>query len=168
MFRIARLGRADDRSAFTSGHSALDQYFRERVTQDIRRGLCACFVALTEDRRIAGYYTLSAASVLLHELPDETRKKLPRYPSVPAFRLGRLAVDQAFQRQGLGSALLADALIRTQRAEIPAYALVVDAIDQSAVAFYRHHGFITLPHTPMTLFLPLQNYHDCNISIQSW
>jgi len=69
--------------------------------------------------------------------------------------MGRLAVDQAFKGQGLGGALLADALARALRAEIAAYALVVDAKDAAAAAFYRHHGLIALPSQPMTLFLPM-------------
>ncbi|KAG0184462.1 hypothetical protein DFQ28_011089 [Apophysomyces sp. BC1034] len=69
--------------------------------------------------------------------------------------MGRLAVDQAFKGQGLGGALLADALGRSAHSEIAAYALMVDAKDEAAAAFYRHHGFIALPALPLTLFLPL-------------
>jgi GNAT superfamily N-acetyltransferase len=69
--------------------------------------------------------------------------------------MGRLAVDEAFTGQGLGGALLADALERAIRSEIAAYALIVDAKDDTAATFYRHHGFIPLPDTPLTLFLPL-------------
>ena len=75
------------------------------------------------------------------DLPASARKKLPRYPTVPAVRMGRLAVDQEFKGQGLGGALLADALDRAK--------------DNAASAFYQHHGFITLPDSPLTLFLPL-------------
>lgn len=82
-------------------------------------------------------------------------KKLPRYPTVPAVRMGRLAVAQDFKGQGLGGALLADALDRCVRSEIAAYAMVVDAKDESAAAFYRHHGLITLPDQAHILFLPL-------------
>ncbi len=71
--------------------------------------------------------------------------------------MGRLAVDQDFKGQGLGSALLADALDRAARSEIAAFALMVDAKDDVAAAFYRHHGFITLPDTSLTLFLPLSS-----------
>lgn len=74
---------------------------------------------------------------------------------MPAVRLGRLAVDQAFKGQGLGGSLLADALERAARAEIAAFALVVDAKDTSATNFYQHHGFIALPDSPRTMFLPL-------------
>lgn len=146
---------AHDRSVFASGSAPLDRYLREQVTQDIRRRVAACFVAVADEQRIAGYYTLASASLLLADLPSATAKKLPRYPTVPAVRMGRLAVDQAHKGQGLGGALLADALHRTARAEIAAYALMVDAKDEAAVAFYRHHGFIVLPDSPQTLFLPL-------------
>ena len=140
---------------FNSGSGALDAYFKQQVTQDIRRRVTACFVALTREQRIAGYYTLASAGLLLTDLPSNVAKRLPRYPSVPAVRMGRLAIDQGFKGQGLGGALLADALARAASSEIAAYALLVDALDESAVAFYRHHGFVVLPDAPLTLFLPL-------------
>lgn len=93
--------------------------------------------------------------MLLADLPASTGKKLPRYPTVPAVRMGRLAVDQTFKGLGLGGALLADALGRTARSEIAAFALMVDAKDEAAAAFYRHHGFIGLLDGARTLFLPL-------------
>lgn len=154
-FLLARLDAGHDRKGFTSGSEPLDRYLRERVTQDVRRRVAACFVALTDGSRIAGYYTLASASLILAALPAETAQALPRYPTVPAVRMGRLAIDQAFKQQGLGSALLADALDRAARSEIAAYALMVDAKDETAASFYRHHGFITLPDSPLTLFLPL-------------
>src|SRR5690606_10746962 len=123
----------------------------------VRRRVAACFVALAEGQRIAGYYTLASASLLLTDLPASVGKKLPRYPTVPAVRMGRLAVDQAFKGQGLGGALLADALDRAVRSEIAAYALIVDAKDEAAAAFYRHHGLILLPDSPVTCLLPSAN-----------
>jgi GNAT superfamily N-acetyltransferase len=117
--------------------------------------MCPLFVALTEERRIADFYTLASASLLLADLPASLGKKLPRYPTVPAVRMKRLAVAQMFKGQGLGGALLAEALDFAARSEIAAYAMLVDAKDESAVAFYRHHGFIPLPDFPLTLFLPL-------------
>jgi GNAT superfamily N-acetyltransferase len=112
-------------------------------------------VALTDGNRIAGYYTLASASLLLGDLPDSIGKKLPRYPTLPAVRMGRLAVDQAYKGKGLGSALLADALDRVARSEIAAYALMVEAKNEAAAAFYRYHGFVPLPDSPLALFLPL-------------
>lgn len=154
-FQLAPLDAAYDRVAFHSDSEPLNRYLREQVTQDIRRRVAACFVALADGRRIAGYYTLASTSLLLTDLPASTGKKLPRYPTVPAVRMGRLAVDQAFKGQGLGGALLADALDRAARSEIAAFALMVDAKDEAVAAFYRHHGFIVLPSSPLTLFLPL-------------
>lgn len=154
-YRIAPLDAAADRRGFDSGVEALDRYFRERVTQDIRRRIASCFVALDQQNRIAGFYTLAAAGVLLADLPEPIARRLPRYPTVPAIRMGRLAVDRSARGRGLGGALLADALIRCMDSEVPGFALVVDAKDDDAVEFYRHHGFVALAAQPRTLFLPL-------------
>ncbi|HBT97745.1 MAG TPA: GNAT family N-acetyltransferase [Desulfobulbaceae bacterium] len=154
-FLIAPFDASYDRAAFRSDSEPLNRYLREQVTPDIRRRVTACFVALADEQRIAGYYTLASASLLLADLPTSIGKKLPRYPTVPAVRMGRLAVDQVFKGKGLGGALLADALNRAVRSEIAAFALIVDAKDEAAEAFYRHHSFISLPDSPLTLFLPL-------------
>lgn len=154
MFQLAALV-AQERATFHCGVEPLDRYFHTQVTQDMRRRVTACFVAWDAHQRVAAYYTLASASLQLGDLPEATAKKLPRYPSVPTVRMGRLAVDTVFKGQGLGAAMLADALHRAITAEIAAYALVVDAKDSQAQAFYLHHGFIALPQQPLTLFLPL-------------
>ena len=154
-FRVVALGVGHDRAAFHSGSLPLDRYLKEQVTQDMRRRMAACFVALTDEQRVVGFYTLASASLLLNGLPPHMIKKLPRYPTVPAVRLGRLAVDFSFKGQGLGGALLADALDRAVQSEIAAYALLVDARgpppnDRGA----RGHvggdtGFLTPGHTSL-------------------
>src|SRR3990167_6587152 len=101
-FALARLQSSHDRKAFKSGSESLDHYFRQQVTQDVRRSVTACYVVLTAEQRVAGFYTLASASLLLSELPAEVGKKLPRSPSVPAVRMGRLAVDVDFKGLGLG------------------------------------------------------------------
>lgn len=154
-FSVAALDLASDRSYFESGVAALDRYFQTQVGQDIKRRVTACFVATDTQGHIAGYYTLASASVLLTDLPDAVVKKLPRYPSVPAVRMGRLAVNQLYKGKGLGAALLADALRRAVTAEIAAYALVVDAKDENAASFYAHHGFMALPDQPLFMFISL-------------
>jgi len=154
-FDVVRLESGHQRSTFCSGSEPLDSYLKQQVSQDMRRRVTACYVALGADKRIAGYYTLASASILLSDLPRALSKNLPRYPTVPAIRMGRLAVDNAFKGLGLGGALLADALLRSMRAEIAAYALVVDAKDESAAAFYKHHGLVALPNQALKLFLPL-------------
>ena len=158
--QVRALIKSDPRSSFCSTSDALNRYLHEIVMQDIRRRMTACYVAVTEDGVIAGYYTLASASVPLIALPETTRRKLPRYPSVPAVLMGRLAVDQNFQGLGIGSSLLADALLRAKHAEITAFALIVDSKDDKAACVYHHHGFISLQDSPLTLFLPLATVPD--------
>ena len=155
LVHIELLGPQHERATFCSGSEPLDRYFQQQVNQDVRRRVTTCFVALTEGQQVAGYYTLASASILLTDLPQALLKKLPRYPTVPAIRMGRLAVEQGFNGKGLGGALLADALDRACHTEIAAFALVVDAKDRAAADFYLHHGFIAFVATPLTLFLPL-------------
>jgi ribosomal protein S18 acetylase RimI-like enzyme len=145
-----------DRQGFCCGASALDRYFAVQVTQDIRRRFGNCFVAVeVSTRRVAGFYTIAAASIVFGDLPAAVVKKLPRYPSLPAIRIGRLAVDLTFRGRGLGGALLADAAERGLRSEVAAFAMLVDAKDDAAVAFYEHHGFERLLGHTRTLFLAL-------------
>lgn len=152
---IMRLSAAHDRRTFSCGTPLLDRYLREHAGQDERRRFANCFVAVGENARIAGYYTLSATSVLSVEMPAEISTRLPRYPSVPAALIGRLAIDTAFQGKGLGHALLVDAVHRSLRAEPAIFAIVVEAKDDRAVSFYRHYQFQSLAARPMTLFLPV-------------
>ena len=141
-FRIEALG-LHDRSGFSCGVEPLDSYVRNQVGQDIRRRVAACYVAVeTATGRMAGYYTLSAADVALTEIPSDLVRRLPRYPSIPVARIGRLAVDTAFQGGKLGAALLFNAATRAARSEIAVFGLLVDAKDDRAEAFYRHHGFL--------------------------
>ena len=157
-FLIEALGAAHSRSEFSSGVEALDRYFREQVTQDVRRRATTCYVAIdVATDKVAGFYTLAAASIALTDLPEPLAKRLPRYPSVPVARLGRLAVDQAYRGRQLEASLLWDAATRALRSEIAVYALVVDAKDDQAVQFYRHHGFVTFGSLPRQLVLPLAN-----------
>lgn len=156
-FRIEALGAGHDRAAFRSGTEALDRYLNNQAGQDVRRRVSACYVAVAvASGRLAGYYTLAAGGVPLTDLPPALARRLPRYPSVPVARLGRLAVDQAFRGQGLGGALLADAALRAARAEVAVFALVVDAKDDAAVAFYQHHGFVPFEQPVRSLVLALQ------------
>lgn len=156
-FRITVLGK-QDRSAFCCGVDALDRYLQKQASQDMRRSITACYV-LEEiaTGKIAGFYTLSAADIPINDAPEEMTKRLPRYPTLPAARLGRLAVDKAFHGQRLASAMLADAAIRAARNDIAMFAMIVDAKDDDAIAFYRHHGFGSYGSSPKTLIAPLKD-----------
>lgn len=157
-FVIETLNQKHNRKSFSSGMEALDKYFLEQVTQDIRRRATLCYVALElNTERIAGYYTLAAGGVSLVDIPEHLAKRLPRYPSVPVAKLGRLAVDQTYQGQKLGGVLLWDAVSRAMRSEIAVFALVVDAKNDQAEAFYHHYGFVNFGSLPKQLILPLTN-----------
>jgi GNAT superfamily N-acetyltransferase len=155
-FRFEALAEGHDRTAFCCGEVALDRYFQSQVTQDIRRRVTNCFVVVEVATDIvAAYYTLSAASIPLIDLPPDETKRLPRYPTLPAVRIGRLAVERRFQRRGLGELMLMNAVHRTMQDAAAAFTLIVDAKNDQAVAFYRRYGFRSIADRPRTLFLPL-------------
>jgi len=155
-FRFETLGKGHDRASFRCGEPALDLYFQTQVTQDVRRRIANCFVLVEQATgTVAAYYTLSAASIPLVDLPPEEAGRLPRYPTLPAVRIGRLAVGFHFQRRGLGELMLMDAVHRTARDDTAAFALLVDAKNDPAAAFYRRYGFRPVAGRPRTLFLPL-------------
>ena len=142
--RVDPLSAEHDRSAFCCGVPALDRYLREQAGQDARRRIAAPFVALEGNGRVLGFYTLSATSILLTEIPQPLAKRLPRYPRLPATRLGRLATDVSARGAGLGRFLLADAMQRAVRSEIASSAFVVDAKDHAAARFYERESFIAV------------------------
>jgi len=146
-----------DRSAFHCGIAEMDDYFRRLASQDAKRKVAAPFVMLDPDRRIVGYYTLSAYGIRSTELPAAVARKLPKYPLIPATLLGRLAVSREQQGRKLGRLLLMDALHRswTNTAEVASAGVVAEAIDDSARAFYIHHEFIPLPDHPRRLFIAM-------------
>ena len=155
-FVIEPLSSNHDRAGFSCGVEALDRYLHTQAGQDIRRRISNCFVAVPEGSgTIAGYYTLAAASILLVDLPPDDAKRLPRYPVVPAALVGRLAVHREHRGRALGAALVFDAIQRAMRADPAVFALIVDAKDEDAAAFYRHFGFKSFVSRPMSLFLPI-------------
>ena len=158
-FRLEVLSAQHDRNSFDCGVESLNTYFARQAAQDVRRRASACYVALdAKTAKLAGYYTLAAAGVPLTDLPESLTKQLPRYPSVPVARVGRLAVDQAFHGKKLGGALLADAAVRAARSEVAVFALVVDAKDDAAEAFYLHHGFQRFGITARQLIVSLKQF----------
>ncbi|ESQ78554.1 GNAT family N-acetyltransferase [Asticcacaulis sp. YBE204] len=154
-FRIEALSAAHDRQGFVCGSEPLDRYIRTQATQDVKRRISNVFVARDVDGAMAGFYTLAATSLPLTELPPEEIKRLPRYGLLPAALIGRLAINRRFQGQGLGGALIIDAALRAARSEPAIFALIVDAKDDKAVAFYEHYGFRRFISRPDSLFLPM-------------
>jgi GNAT superfamily N-acetyltransferase len=150
------LARHHDRLGFSCGNAALDRYLQRQASQDVRRHLASVFVLSTGSGvRILGYYTLTATSVLVADLPPDETRRIP-YPEVPATLLGRLAVDSEFQGRGYGGYMLIDAGMRALSPSAPAsFAMIVDAIDEAAAQFYSRFGFIAFHEQPGRLFIPL-------------
>lgn len=155
--RIEPLAGHHDRAGFRSGEPALDEYLRRQANQDVKRKIARIFVARgADDTEVVGFYSLSAASFLKSDLPSSLAKRLPRYP-VPAAILGRLAVSERHQGQRIGKFLLFDALNRVigASASVAVYAVIVDAKNDAARAFYLRYGFQPFVAQPMRLFLPM-------------
>lgn len=151
-YRVEPFGAEHLRQDFDCGIAVLDCYTRDLAGQDMKRLVSKCHVACpTGSMEIAGYYTLAAAEVPIGALPEATARKLPRYPTVPVVRMGRLAVDRRHRSIGLGAALIVNAVAQVLRAEIAAFALVVDARDESAAAFYEGRGFVRIAERALVL-----------------
>lgn len=153
------LNSAHKKSDFSCGKEMLDRYIQEQAGQDVKRKLSACFVVNdVETNLLKGYYTLSNNSIPIELVPNQIQKKLPRsYKSIPTTLLGRLAIDNKFQGQGIGKLILIDALKRSYEISktIGSFAVIVDPIDQEAENFYDKYGFIKLPDSGK-MFLPMK------------
>ena len=153
------LGASHDRGAFDCGDEALNRFLKQQARQDQNRRASVCWVLPDPlaPNTIQGYYTLSAYSVRLPELPPDVVKKLPRYPDVPAALIGRLAVDLTRRRKGIGEHLMLDAMNKVLRHSeaMGTVVLVVDAKHEKSAAYYQAHGFIPFPSAPLRLFMHL-------------
>jgi len=154
---IEPLNKIHHRDGFNCGNESLDQYLKKQAGQDVRRRISQVFVARkSNDAEILGFYTLSALSVEAISLPDDIARKLPKHP-LPAALVGRLAVDKKYQGQGIGQALLVDALSRMVRAsrQVAIYVAIVDAKDEMAAEYYEAFGFQRFKKPSHRLYLPL-------------
>ena len=149
-----------DRAAFSCEQESLDRYLKEHATQEIKKRVAAVYVLTPDGKTIAGYYTLSQYAIETGELSPELVQQLhlPKYDKLPATLLGRLARSKQFKGHGLGELLLMGALQRAleHSRNIASVAVVVDAIDENARAFYRRYGFIDIPNRPNRLFIPMK------------
>ncbi len=116
-FTIEALNAHHDRKSFSYDVEPLDSYFRERAAQDVKRRISNCFVMYKGAGTIAGFYTFAATSLPLNDLTEDLKKRLPRYPFVPAGLIGRLAVDSRFRRQEIAGSMIIDAAVRAARSD---------------------------------------------------
>ena len=141
---------------FDCGKPALDHWLRARALANEGK-TSRTFVVPGDSADVLAYYTLATGSVALKAVPRKVRQNLP--DPVPVMVLGRLAVDTRQAGQGIGSALLRDAMQRTLAVSRQAgvRALIVHAIDEEAAGFYTRYGFERLPGEVLTLFLPIES-----------
>jgi ribosomal protein S18 acetylase RimI-like enzyme len=155
---IASLNTGHLRKAFDCGELSLNAYLQRYARQNIKHRINRVFVAtpIGLEKTMVGYYTLSAGSISVDDLPPEQKRRLPQYP-VPVALLGRLAIDKQYQGQRLGSILLADAVQRVEQASevLAVYAIVVEALNTSVAEFYQAFDFIPFNNQPLKLFLPM-------------
>ncbi|MEO1450833.1 MAG: GNAT family N-acetyltransferase [Bacteroidota bacterium] len=157
-FLTVPLSRQHQRAAFRCGHPQLDTYLHRQARQDVKRKISACFVSVTPEGEIKGYYTLSNASIPYAWIPEPIRKRLPpAYTDLPVTLLGRLAISRDHQGQGLGKLLLLDALKRSYLVSrsVASLAVIVDPIDEAAIRFYQRYQFQLLPDSGK-MFLPMK------------
>lgn len=157
--RIDPITRGHEREQFQCGNLFLNTYLHRYARQNSEKGLAKAYVmTLMDDRKVIGYYTLSASHVLFEHAPPDLVRSLPRYP-VPTARIGELAIDTDHQGKGLGAILLLDALHRVcaTAESIGILAIVVDAIDASAARFYRHFGFEDFAPGARQLYLTVKD-----------
>ena len=149
------LSKRHDRSLFRCGEHELDEWFQKRAGQDERRNLARVFVALEGGTQVVGFYSLSAFTLSLDEVPSEVASKLPHYERIPAALIGRLARHEQFRGKGIGEILVADALQRIVNVaqDLAVFAIVVDAKNNHASDFYQSFGFTPFPLHPNRLFM---------------
>lgn len=148
-----------ERAAFSCGELTLDEYLKRRAGQDLKRRLAVTYVLapISEPSRVAGYFTLSAYAVLARELPEDLAGRLPRHDRFPTTLIGRLARDEAYHGDRLGELLLLEALARALETSdrVASFAVVVDALNDQAAAFYRRYGFLPFADDAHRLYLPM-------------
>jgi GNAT superfamily N-acetyltransferase len=155
---VAPLDGGHDRTVFDCGAPALNLYLRSYPLQNQEKGIVRNYVTTCTTRKVVvAYYSLVYAAIDQKRLPAKLVKGLGKY-DIPLVVLARLAVDHREQGQGLGKALLKDAILRTiQAAEIAGLKLLlVHAKDEVAADFYRKHGFEPVVDDRLKLFLPVR------------
>lgn len=155
---IEKLSAAHDLSAFDSGKPPLDEWLRKYALVNQKSDGAQTYV-VHHALRVLGYYSLAAGSIATPKASKRAAAGQPQKGSVPVIVLARLAVDTEAQGQGIGAALLKDALLRSAQAAdtIGARAVLVHALDADALLFYQHFGFESSPVDEMTLMLLMKD-----------
>jgi len=161
MLKVELLTKKHVKDHFDCGVFSLNEYLVRFARQNDQKNISRTFVAVDNNKRVFGYYSINTASIEFREIPENIAKGLPRYP-IPAVRLSRLAVDLKMQSTGLGERLLINALKRVYLSgrEMGIKCIIVDSINDKAKAFYEHYGFFSLPGQEFKLFLSIETINQ--------
>lgn len=146
---------AHDLANFDSGEAFLNEWLKRRALKNHAVGASRCFV-LCNGATVIGYYSLSAGAISHEAAPKAIRRNMP--DPLPVLLLGRLAIDKHHHNQGLGRALLRDAMLRAVNvaSDTGVFALLIHALSEPAKRFYLSRGFLESPLEPMTLLMTLE------------
>jgi GNAT superfamily N-acetyltransferase len=146
-------------AGFNSGVPVIDGWLKRRTRANQVSGASRTFVICADDI-VVGYYAIAAGGVNAAVAAGRFRRNMPE--PIPVAVLGRLAVDRAYQIQGLGRALFRDCGLRViQAAEtIGIRGILVHAISEEAKRFYLAIGFSQSPLEPMTLMITLADLRE--------
>jgi GNAT superfamily N-acetyltransferase len=152
------IGKRHDRQSFDCGEASLNDFLQRYSRKSHELGGAKTFLTIDDasSKTILGFYSLSPGAVEYARTPKIVKRGLARH-DVPCFRLARLAVDRSMQRRGLGGQLLLAAGRRCllASAEVGGVALLIDAKNEDAAAWYARYGAVPLADAPLTLLLPL-------------
>ena len=140
---------------FSCGEASLDEWLKKRALKNQGSGASRCFVIAEGRGAVLGYFCLSAGAISHEAAPKSMRRNMP--DTLPVLLLGRLAIDRRLQNQGLGQALLRDAMLRSVHIarETGVFAILVHALSDAAKRFYLSRGFVESPLQPMTLIMTM-------------
>jgi GNAT superfamily N-acetyltransferase len=143
---------ARDLADFSCGKPSLDRWLKTRALSNQEKGFTAVLV-VHESNRVVGYYGLAPTAVVPSTMPRSIRTGQPPDP-VPCLLLGQLATDQNWTGKGIGTGLLKHALQRcvTAAGLIDGRALIVNAVDAEAAAFWKRRGSVASKDDPLMLF----------------
>lgn len=152
----SRLSPTHNLDVFDSGAPVLDDWLKRHARKNETSGASRTYVVCI-DNQVVGYYCISSGAIARSAAPKPMQRNMP--DPVPVVVLGRLAVDRAVHRRGIGSALLRDATLRVLGAaeSIGITAVLVQAISDQAKHFYLENGFLASPTNPMVLCLMLDS-----------
>jgi GNAT superfamily N-acetyltransferase len=152
--RPSAISKDHDTSKFFSRHECLNDWLKERALKSEAR--TARTYVVCADQTVVAYYTVATGSVTRATAPSKIRRNTP--DPIPVAIIGRLAVDSHYERKGIGSGMLKDALQRIAQMsfQIGCRAVLVHAIDNEAAAFFSRYGFVEFPNGSKTMFLPIE------------